>query len=63
MQIFFFIVPCLNSLSSSEQPFFFHKIVNLRAFRPYIDSNATEMFKAKKGSKDIVKISGSTVIL
>ncbi len=43
--------------------FFFHKIVNLRAFWPYIDSNATEMFKAKKGSKDIVKISGSTVIL
>ncbi len=41
--------------SSSE-----HKIsyfwLNLRAFWPSIDSNATTTFKAQKGSKDIVKI-------
>ncbi len=32
---------------------FFHKIVNPRAFWPYIESNATDTFKAQKGSKDI----------
>ncbi len=28
----------------------------MRAFWPCIDSNTTDIFKAKKGSKDIVKI-------
>ncbi len=37
---------------------------NLRAFWPCIDSNATDTFKAQKGSKDVIKIvSGSTLML
>ncbi len=31
-------------------------ILNLSAFWPSTDSNANDTFKAKKGSKDIVKI-------
>ncbi len=43
-------------------------LMNPRAFWRFIDSNATDMFKAQKGSKNIDKnsscdISGSTVIL
>ncbi len=33
---------------------------NPRAFWPFIDSNAADTFKAQKGSKDIINISGST---
>ncbi len=35
---------------------FFHLRNNLRAFWPCIDSKATDIFKAQKGSKDIIKI-------
>ncbi len=37
--------------------------LNPGAFWPCIDSNATTTFKAQKGSKDIVKTSGSNFIL
>ncbi len=37
--------------------------LNPRAFWPSIDSNATDMFKAQKGSKDIVKIVHVTKIV
>ncbi len=44
-----------NFCSSSE-----HKLryfwLNPRAFWSYIDRNATDMFKAKKGSKDMIKL-------
>ncbi len=36
---------------------------NPRAFWPCIDSNATETFKAQKGSKDIIKIVHVTLVV
>ncbi len=41
-----------NSSSEHKLRYFWW---NLRAFWPYIDSNATTTFKAQKGSKDIIK--------
>ncbi len=52
----FHAIPNLQDLHSSLE----HKLRyfwwNLRAFWPCIDSNATDTFKAQKGSKDIVQI-------
>ncbi len=42
--------------TSSEPIFLLNFCWNPRAFWPCIDSNATDKFKAQKGSKDIVKI-------
>ncbi len=49
-----FILAVDLSLSSEHKLRYFWW--NLRAFWPFIDSNATETFKVDKGSKDIIKI-------
>ncbi len=50
------VVPNPLDFHSSSKHKLRYFLWNPRAFWPCIDSNATEMFKAQKGSKDIVKI-------
>ncbi len=48
------VIPNLEVFCSEHKLRYF--LLNLKAFWPCIDSNATTMFKAQKGSKNITEI-------